>query len=293
MTLTYRPRARSAVAALGALVWGFFFFGLIDLLVRFVPGEEFYDTYLLETGWGVLYFILVTVPLLSVTFVPAITSPVTQVALAGCAVAVAAVLTTTWSQLWPAGGLLMVAALLFVLGERSTDRPSVAEPHPTSLATRVDIPTLLLTVAAAVPLIWFAAEMVASARAGRYPNDDITVGLNHWPMQAALPLAMLADAGLTAVRQSGCRYRHGRSWPGRRGWACSRSPIRTTPGASDCRAVRGRSCGRPSSRPPHGDRRARRTLPRSERQLSDPVRRRGAGRVPGDVRTVEVGVVHC
>lgn len=112
-------------------------------------------------------------------------------------------LTTTWSQLWPAGGLLMVAALLFVLGERSTDRPSVAEPRPTSLATRVDIPALLLTVAAAVPLIWFAAEMVASARAGRYPNDDITVGLNHWPMQAALPLAMLADAGLTAVRQSG------------------------------------------------------------------------------------------
>ena len=193
MTLTYRPRARSAVAALGALVWGFFFFGLIDLLVRFVPGDDFYDTYLLETGWGVLYFILVTVPLLSVAFVPAITSPVTQVALAGCAVAVAAVLTTTWLQLWPAGGLLMVAGLLFVLGGRSTDRPSVAEPHPTSLATRVDIPTLLLTVAAAVPLIWFAAEMVASARAGRYPNDDITVGLNHWPMQAALPLTMLAD----------------------------------------------------------------------------------------------------
>ena len=62
MTLTYRPRARRAVAALAALVWGFFFFGLIDLLVRFVPVDDFYDTYLLETGWGVLYFILVTVP---------------------------------------------------------------------------------------------------------------------------------------------------------------------------------------------------------------------------------------
>ncbi len=203
MTLTYRPRARSAVAALGALVWGFFFFGLIDLLVRFLPVDDFYDTYLLETGWGVLYFILVTVPLLSVVFVPALTSPVTQVALAGCAVAIAAVLTTAWLQLWPAGGLLTVAALLFVLGGRSTDRPSAAEPRPASLATRIDIPTLLLAVAAAVPLIWFAAEMVASAREGRYPNDDITVGLNHWPMQAALPLTMVAAAGLTALRQSG------------------------------------------------------------------------------------------
>ena len=132
MTLTYRPRARSAVAALGALVWGDLVVGWIDLLVRFVPGEEFYDTYLLETGWGVLYFILVTVPLLSVTFVPAITSPVTQVALAGCAVAVAAVLTTTWSQLWPAGGLLMVAALLFVLGERSTAHRWPSPTRPTS-----------------------------------------------------------------------------------------------------------------------------------------------------------------
>ena len=176
---------------------------MIDLLVRFVPVDDFYDTYLLETGWGVLYFILVTVPLLSVAFVPALTSPVTQVALAGCAVAVAAVLTTTWLQLWPAGGLLMIAGLLFVLGGRSTYRPSVAEPRPTSLATRIDIPTLLLAVAAAVPLIWFAAEMVTSAREGRYPNDDITVGLNHWPMQTALPLTILATAGLTALRQSG------------------------------------------------------------------------------------------
>ena len=66
MKLTYRPRARSTVAGLGALLWGFFFFGLIDLLVRFLPFDDFYATYLLETGWGVLYFILVTVPLLSV-----------------------------------------------------------------------------------------------------------------------------------------------------------------------------------------------------------------------------------
>jgi hypothetical protein len=45
--------------------------------------------------------------------------------------------------------------------------------------------------------------MVTSAREGRYPNDDITVGLNHWPMQTALPLTILATAGLTALRQSG------------------------------------------------------------------------------------------
>jgi hypothetical protein len=40
-------------------------------------------------------------------------------------------------------------------------------------------------------------------RAGLRPNDDITAGLSHWPMQAALSLALLATAGLAAVRQTG------------------------------------------------------------------------------------------
>jgi hypothetical protein len=201
--LTYRPRARNTVAGLGALLWGFFFYGLIDLLVRFVPFDDFYETYLLETGWGVLYFILVTVPLLSVMFVPALTSPVTQVALAGCAVAVAAVLTQTSMQLLPAGALLLIAGILYVLGPHRTDAPPVAASNTVRWAARIDTPTLLLTLAAAPPLLWFAAEMVRSARAGLYPNDDITAGFNHWPMQAALPLAILATAGLAALRQVG------------------------------------------------------------------------------------------
>ena len=112
----YRPRARRAVATLGALFWGIFFFGLVDLIAIFMPLEGFYEQYLLEAGWGVLYFMLVTVPLLSVAFVPGLTSPVTQVALAGCAVAVAAVLTLTWPQLLPAGGLLLIAAALYLWG---------------------------------------------------------------------------------------------------------------------------------------------------------------------------------
>jgi hypothetical protein len=203
MALTFRPRARSAVAAIAALLWGFFFFGLVDLLVRFVPFDDFYDYYLLETGWGVLYFILITVPLLSVAFVPTITSPVSQVTIAGVAVGLAALFTGVGIQLLPAGVLVLIALILTVLGGRRADRPLLPERPHVRLASRIDIPTLVLTVVATAPLIWFSVTMVSSARAGLYPNDDISAGFNHWPMQAALPLAILGGAGLTALHQVG------------------------------------------------------------------------------------------
>jgi hypothetical protein len=202
----FRPRARRTVAALAAVFWGFFFFGLIDLIVGVLPLDQFYDfydTYLLEAGWGVLYFILVTLPLVSVAFVPELTSPVTQVALAGCAVGVAAVLTYTWLQLLPAGGLLLTAAVLYLLGGRTSQSQPSAGSHPVRRKAQPDIRSLVLTVAAAVPLLWFAIEIGANVRAGIRPNDDISLGLSHWPMQAALALALLATAALAAVRQRG------------------------------------------------------------------------------------------
>jgi hypothetical protein len=200
---TLRPKARRTVAALSAVLWGFFFFGLIDLLVGVLPFDDFYDTYLLEAGWGVLYFILITVPLLSLVFVPELTSPVTQVALAGCAVGVAAVLTYTWLQLLPASGLLLTAAVLYLLGSPLPQSPRAVGGNPRRGAAQPDILSLVLTVAAAVPLVWFAIEIGVDVRAGLRPNDDITAGLSHWPMQAALALAILATAALAALRQRG------------------------------------------------------------------------------------------
>jgi hypothetical protein len=207
MQRKYRPRARRTVSAVGAFFWGFFFFGLIDLIAIFLPLEDdFYEQYLLEAGWGVLYFILITVPLLSVTFVPALTSPVTQVALAGSAVAVAAVLTLTWPQLLPAAGLLLLAAVLHLLGGPTTEAQTAAPTEagqPAARQARLDIPTLLLTAAAAVPILWYTADVSANVRAGLRPNDDISAGLSHWPMQVAVVLAILATAGLTAFHESG------------------------------------------------------------------------------------------
>jgi hypothetical protein len=79
---------------------------------------------------------------------------------------------------------------MYLLGSPSSETPPAVGGHPVSRAARPDLPTLPLAVAAAVPLIWFAGEIGGAA------------GLNHWPMQGALPLAILATAGLTALRQT-------------------------------------------------------------------------------------------
>jgi hypothetical protein len=126
-------------------------------------------------------------------------------------VAVAAVLTRTWPQLLPAAGLLFLAAVLLLLGgptteaatEEQTEALAEAGSLPARQAARLEIPTLLLTAAAGVPILWYVADVSANVRAGLRPNDDISAGLSHWPMQVAVVLAILATAGLTAFHQSG------------------------------------------------------------------------------------------
>ena len=44
------------------------------------------------------------------------------------------------------------------------------------------------------PAMVFAVDMIAGYRTGRPPTDDDTWGLDHWPTQAALALAVVAAA---------------------------------------------------------------------------------------------------
>jgi hypothetical protein len=54
--------AARVLAVAGALFWGILWFGLIDLLVVVLQDERFHEDYLFESGWGLLYLLLVTVP---------------------------------------------------------------------------------------------------------------------------------------------------------------------------------------------------------------------------------------
>ena len=79
------------MAALAAVVWGFFFFGLIDLAVVIVQDEQFYEMYLLDTGWGLLYTVLVAVPLVAFALRPRSPLLLNQLMAVAAAVSLAAV----------------------------------------------------------------------------------------------------------------------------------------------------------------------------------------------------------
>ena len=181
------------IAAASAVVWGLLFFGVIDLLVAVEHTPGFYESYLLETGWGLLYTFLVALPLVCLTFSPRLSLPVTQVALVGGAVAVTAVASGSWGQLVPAGLLVLDAALITLL-VRGQVRPRRGWRRPT-----FDPVVAALGAVLAVPAVVYAVDMVAGYRDGRPPTDDDTWGIDHWPMQAALALAVIAVAFAVAA----------------------------------------------------------------------------------------------
>jgi hypothetical protein len=94
--------ATRAVATASAFFWAFVFFGLIDLAVPVDETPGFYDSYLLETGWGVLYTFLVGAAFVSLAARPGMVMPLAQVALAAVCLAVTALAAGSWVQLVPA-----------------------------------------------------------------------------------------------------------------------------------------------------------------------------------------------
>ncbi len=200
-----RRLAARITAALAALFWGFFFFGVIDLLVPVLKTPGFYDSYLLETGWGVLYFGLVGLPLACVAVRVSLDSPIAQVAVAGVAVAVASIAATTWQQLLPASGLIGTAAVIGILSRPPTDLHSPRRWRPTRPDSRRRWAMLVIALASLPPAALLAWDTISGAREGRPPRDDITWELDHWPMQAGLALALPLLAALASLELSGWR----------------------------------------------------------------------------------------
>ena len=187
-------RLHRTLAAALAILWGFFFFGLIDLLA-FAQGPDFHTTVLLSTGWGLLFLFLVGAPLLAIALRPASLTPASLGLVAAVAVAVAAGSAESGS----AGHLLVAVALVMTVvalaasggelrsGWRSEWRPSAL---PLALVALATVPSLVYS--------W------SSARAtGTNPVSDDTWGLDHWPIQAALPIALLLGAALAAGHPRG------------------------------------------------------------------------------------------
>jgi hypothetical protein len=175
-------------AVLIALFWATAFFGIIDLSV--VPDDdlEFYESYLLETGWGLLFTFLVPLPLLAWAVRPQSWNGPQVVAIAA-AMLVAGVVGLALGQVLVAG---LVAGSAVILG--------TWRPPPQSSVRRLTRPAYwpldaLVAVGICAALV-YAWDMLDASWSGA--KDDNTNGLMHLPMQAAFALAVTASA-LVAV----------------------------------------------------------------------------------------------
>jgi hypothetical protein len=186
-------RGARIAAAVAAVAWGYVFYGLLDLLVIFID-DSFYEHYLVETGWGLLFLVLVAVPLAALAFRPGSPLLLTQLVLVAAAIAVAAVATTAWPQLFAAAALVGTAMALGLLAKQGALSFRRVHLHA------VDRLLGVLALIAVVPAVWYGVQMVAASAAG--VRDDITWGLRHLPMQAAFAFA-LGLTGLLAAAGEG------------------------------------------------------------------------------------------
>ena len=115
------------LAGLLGLFWGFFFYGLIDLLA-FAQGEQFHAALVLSTGWGLLFLFLVAAPLVALAVRASAVSPsaLAEVALVAAAVIMAAALSSSPRYLSVAAGLVVTVA---VLALAARDRPAPLSCH--------------------------------------------------------------------------------------------------------------------------------------------------------------------
>ena len=192
------PAKRLPARVLGGLLavfWGFLFYGLIDLLA-FAQGPDFHAALVLSTGWGLLFLVLVAAPLGAVVVRPGTwVTAVCQVVVVGAAMAVAAALSGSPRHLLIAGGLLATAGVLAAL------RPTT--PGRAQAPRRQSSVSGLLVVAAAGPACAYA--WISARTTGSGTTTDDTWSLDHWPVQAAFPLAVLGVAVLAAARPPGWR----------------------------------------------------------------------------------------
>jgi len=194
------PSGVRLLAGMALAAWWLMMFGLIDLLLPFdapAPGSEFYTFVMLETGWGLLYAVLLGGAALALLVRPLSPEPALQHVVVGAAIALAAIATFELGHLLPA---FMAAGVglgaLAITGDVAHLGRTFIHP-PRGLWW---LPAAALAVALG-PAVGYALSSFRAAWAGE--PDDITSGLTHWPGQGAFFVAFVFVALLAVLRRRG------------------------------------------------------------------------------------------
>jgi hypothetical protein len=186
--------ALRVAAGLLAAVWAVLFFALIDLSVIFLWNDDFVEVRPLEASWGAFLTFFMVVPLVVVAVRPrrygeaVMLASVTTVALI-----IGAALSGDARPLWLAGAAAVSSGVLILFGTSLSRRAGMPPPVP---HIQVSWPMAVLAVAG-VPLWWPYIAHAASAQ-DVLPGDD-SLGIDHWPVQAAAGVAVVLAAFLAAA----------------------------------------------------------------------------------------------
>lgn len=189
--------ARRVVAArVVAWVWAFVaavpLFGLVDLGTLFGLSDSRYRWAMsLEASWGSLLTFFLAVGFAWVAIVPARPWPgFGLLVLATGSLVAAGVAFLDVGPLWLGPGFAAGAALVWAV--LRPERPYVQRGRPSVLAAVLG--------AVGVPLwLAYAALTYAAARTAGAGEGDETMGVDHWPVQAALGLALAVGSAVLAL----------------------------------------------------------------------------------------------
>jgi hypothetical protein len=185
------------LAALFAATWLVFpGFGLIDLSVTWDPDWPV----VLEASWGVFMTVLVAGSFLAVAVRPTRSAPaVVTLGVSVAALLVCAAVGLEWQVLGYAG-ILAAETAVVALANRGRER---VRPVRWSVWP----PLLVVAVAGAVPWLVHADRMFRSNRGSAgVIIGDVTNGVDHYAVQGALAVALVALSLLAAVWPRGRRY---------------------------------------------------------------------------------------
>jgi hypothetical protein len=183
-------------AVLFALTWLIFpGFGLVDLTVTW---DQDWPV-VLEASWGVFMTVLIGGSFLAVAVRPTCAAPaMATLGLALAALLVCAAAGLEWQVLGYAGVLAVQTAVLLLVPGR--------EPH--RVAGRwLSLPLLVVAAAGVVPWLVHADRMFRANRRGAGVSiGDLTMGVDHYAVQGALALALVALPLLAACWPRGRRH---------------------------------------------------------------------------------------
>lgn len=175
------------VAGVLAAFWALGWFGLFDLLVVLLQDKAFDAVYLLQSGWGLLYLVLVAGPMAVLCLRPGRRVAIDQVWVCAAVVLAGGVWGYDGCQLLTGLGLAVSAGLVEWLGRGPRPRWTGVDPVMAVLA--------LLALVAAVAY----GDPLARNTTG---TEDVTNGVSNYTMQATVALAIACVALLAAARRS-------------------------------------------------------------------------------------------